>query len=68
MLPSGSEILLIVLVAFLLFGGKQTGNFLRQAGKIVRKVQNAAREFQRELNLDAPEDEEDDKKKPELKG
>jgi len=67
MFPSGSEILLIVIAAFLLFGGKQLREFMRSAGKISRKVQNAARDFQRELNIDAPDDE-DDAKKPDLKG
>jgi Sec-independent protein translocase protein TatA len=40
---------------------------MRTAGKISRKVQNAARDFQRELNLDAP-DEDEKRDKPDLKG
>ena len=67
MLPSGSEILLIIIAAFILFGGKQLREFMRTAGKITRKVQNAARDFQRELNIDGS-DEDDDTKKPNLKG
>jgi len=67
MFPSGSEILLIILVAFILFGGKQLREFMREAGKITRKIQNAARDFQRELNLDGRDDDEDSKK-PDLKG
>ncbi|HEX7343334.1 MAG TPA: twin-arginine translocase TatA/TatE family subunit [bacterium] len=66
MFPSGSEILLIVIAAFILFGGKQLREFMRKAGKITRKVQNAARDFQRELNIDASDD--DESKKPDLKG
>ncbi len=67
MFPSGSEILLILIAAFILFGGKQLREFMREAGKITRKIQNAARDFQRELNIDASDDD-DDIKKPDLKG
>lgn len=67
MFPSGSEILLIIIAAFILFGGKQLREFMREAGKITRKIQNAARDFQRELNLDGRDDDEDSKK-PDLKG
>jgi TatA/E family protein of Tat protein translocase len=68
MFPSGSEILLILIAAFLLFGPKQMQEFMRTAGKITRKIQNAARDFQRELNIDASDDDDDDAKKPDLKG
>jgi len=67
MMPSGSEFLLIIVVAFLLFGGKRVGEFMRTAGKIVRKLQNAARDFQREIDLDSKDDDEDHQK-PDLKG
>jgi len=67
MFPSGSEILLIIIAAFILFGGKQLRDFMREAGKITRKIQKAARDFQRELNIDATDDD-DDTKKPDLKG
>ena len=67
MFPSGSEILLIIIAAFILFGGKQLREFMREAGRVSRKIQNAARDFRRELNIDAPDDE-DDTKKPDLKG
>ena len=53
MMPSSSEILLILVVAFILFGGKQVYEFIRTAGKWVGKLQRASRDFQRELNLEA---------------
>ncbi len=67
MLPSGAEFLLILLAVFILFGGKELRGFMRSLGQIVRKVQKAGQDFQRELNLPTL-DEEDEKKKPDLKG
>jgi TatA/E family protein of Tat protein translocase len=51
-MPSGSELIFILLIVFLLFGGKGVQEFARTLGKWTRKFQNASREFQRELNLD----------------
>ncbi len=67
MLPSGSEFLLIILVAFMLFGGKRLGEFARTMGKMMRELKKASRDFQREINLDKLMEEED-KDKPDLKG
>ncbi|RJP74771.1 MAG: twin-arginine translocase TatA/TatE family subunit [Candidatus Zixiibacteriota bacterium] len=72
MLPSGGELLLIILAAFLLFGGKKLREFARTAGKGMRKVQKASRDFQREFNMYLNEDEEPPPrarpKPPELEG
>jgi TatA/E family protein of Tat protein translocase len=51
-MPSGGELIFILLIVFLLFGGKGVQDFARTLGKWTRKFQNASREFQRELNLD----------------
>jgi TatA/E family protein of Tat protein translocase len=51
-MPSGGELFLILLIVFLLFGGKGLQEFARTMGKWTRKIQNASRDFQRELNLD----------------
>lgn len=67
MFPSGSELLLIIVVAFILFGGKQVREFARSLGKITRKIQKAAQDFQREINIDSPDDD-DENKKPDIKG
>jgi Sec-independent protein translocase protein TatA len=51
-MPSGGELFLILLIVFILFGGKGLQDFARTLGKWTRKIQNASRDFQRELNLD----------------
>jgi TatA/E family protein of Tat protein translocase len=51
-MPSSGEIFVILLVVFILFGGKGLKEVARTMGKWTRKIQNASREFQRELNLD----------------
>ncbi|MCX6639302.1 MAG: twin-arginine translocase TatA/TatE family subunit [bacterium] len=66
MLPSPSEIMVILIAVLLLFGGKGLPGIARYVGKIMRKVQQASRDFQRELNIDL--NDEDEPKKPELKG
>jgi TatA/E family protein of Tat protein translocase len=68
MLPSGSELLVILLVAFLLFGGERVKDFARTVGGIVRKLQQASKEFQRELNLHIHESDEEKRKKDDLSG
>lgn len=68
MLPSGSELLVILLVAFLLFGGERVKDFARTVGKIVRKLQQASKEFQRELNLHINESDPEERKKDDLSG
>lgn len=51
-MPSSGELFVILLVVFILFGGKGLQDFARTLGKWTRKIQNASREFQRELNID----------------
>jgi TatA/E family protein of Tat protein translocase len=51
-MPSSGEIFVILIVVFILFGGKGLQEVARTLGKWTRKIQNASREFQRELNLD----------------
>ncbi len=69
MFPSGSELIVILIVAFLLFGGERVKDFARTVGGIVRKLQQASKEFQRELNLHIHEsEEEEERKKDDLSG
>lgn len=68
MFPSGSEILVILLVAFLLFGGERVKDFAGTVGRIVRKLQQASKEFQRELNLHIHESDEEKRNKDDLSG
>jgi sec-independent protein translocase protein TatA len=66
MMPGPSEIIVIILAIFILFGGKRLPEFARQAGKWMRKFQQTSREIQREINMHLNDD--DEPKKPELKG
>ena len=66
MMPSGSELLLIVVAVLILFGGRQLPGILRNIGKGVRELQKASQDIKREIDLDATDSEES--KKPDLKG
>lgn len=66
MMPSGSELMVILLAVLLLFGGGKIKDIARNIGKGIRELQKASRDFQRELNLD--EDDHEDHKKPDLQG
>ena len=66
MMPSGSELLVIVLAILILFGGKKLPEIARSIGKGLRELQKASQDFKRELDLDDLD--RDEKDKPELKG
>ena len=66
MVPSGSELLVILLAVLILFGGKKIPDIARSIGKGMRELQKASRDFQRELDLDSQDW--DDDVKPDLKG
>ena len=66
MMPSGSELLLIVVAVLILFGGRQLPGILRNIGKGVRELQKASQDIKREIDLDVTDSEE--RKKPDLKG
>jgi len=70
MMPSGSELLVILFVALLLFGGKQLPKIARNIGKALHELQKATRDIKREIDLDAIDREEtyEKDKKNELKG
>ena len=66
MMPSGSELLVIVLAVLILFGGKKLPEIARSIGKGLRELQKASQDFKRELDLDALD--RDEKDKQDLKG
>ncbi len=66
MIPSGSELVVILLVVLILFGGKKLPEIARTIGKSVRQMQKASRDLQSELDLDAIDREDNDK--PDLTG
>ena len=66
MFPSGSEILVIVLVVLVLFGGKKIPEIARYIGKGIHELQRATRDIKREMDINQM-DREDDKKE-DLKG
>lgn len=66
MMPSGSELLVIVLAILILFGGRKLPEIARSIGKGLRELQKASQDFKRELDLDDLN--RDEKDKPDLKG
>ncbi|NQT35681.1 twin-arginine translocase TatA/TatE family subunit [bacterium] len=53
---SGSEILIIMVVALLLFGGKRLPELLRTWGKLLRELRRNYRQFRRQIGLDDIDD------------
>lgn len=69
-LPAGPELIVIVLVVLLLFGGKKIPELMRGLGKGIREFNNAKANIQDEINegmkeIDEPKQEQI--KKPEAK-
>ncbi|TKJ40247.1 twin-arginine translocase TatA/TatE family subunit [candidate division LCP-89 bacterium B3_LCP] len=62
MIPSGSELIIILFAVLILFGGKKIPGIARNIGKIIGDMQKATREFKREMDIDIMND--DDKNKP----
>ncbi len=52
----GSEMLFVVFVALLLFGGKQLPEIARTWGKTIRDMQRAWVEIKRQIGLDLMDD------------
>ncbi|MBU0518942.1 twin-arginine translocase TatA/TatE family subunit [bacterium] len=63
MMPSGSEILVILFVVLLLFGGKQLPKIARNIGKGIHELQKATKDIKREIDLDAIDPNEKNNKK-----
>ncbi len=53
---SGSEILVIMVVALLLFGGKRLPELMRTWGKLMRELRRNYRQFRRQIGLDDIDD------------
>ena len=53
---SGSEILIIMVVALLLFGGKRLPELMRTWGKLMRELRRNYRQFRRQIGLDDIDD------------
>jgi sec-independent protein translocase protein TatA len=53
---SGSELLLVAVVAFILFGGKRMPEILRTWGRTVRDFRRAFEEMKRQMGLDEFDD------------
>lgn len=65
-MPSGSELLVVVLAVLILFGGNKMREIARSLGRGMRELQKASDDFKRELDLDAIDRHEGEK--PDLKG
>ena len=50
---SGGEILLILLVAYILFGPKKLGEIAQKIGKVVRDIKKASEKIRNEINEEA---------------
>ncbi len=55
-MPGWSEILLIMMVILLLFGGKKLPELAKGLGKGIREFKKASREIQEDLTLDEIDD------------
>ena len=53
---SGSEILVIMVVALLLFGGKRLPELMRTWGKLMRELRRNYHQFRRQIGLDDIDD------------
>lgn len=51
MIPSGSELLIILLAVLILFGGKQLPQISRKIGRWINELQKATREIKREIDM-----------------
>jgi len=60
---SGSETLLVLVVALLLFGGKRMPELARAAGRMLRNLRRAWEEVKRQMGVDL---EDSDKKPPKV--
>ena len=54
---SGSEILLVLVAALLLFGGKRMPELARSAGRILRDLRRAWEEMKRQIGAEVDDDE-----------
>ena len=61
-MPGTSEILVIFLLVLVLFGPDKLPELARQIGGLVRKIRRASDELKSQLNLDALDDELNDRK------
>ena len=61
-MPGTPEILVIFLLVLVLFGPDKLPDLARQVGRGVRKIRRASDELKSQLNLDALEDEFNDRK------
>ncbi len=62
----GWEIVLILFVVLLLFGGKRLPEFARSLGKGIREFKEASQGISREVNAEKDQDSEDEKKENEV--
>lgn len=61
-MPGTPEILVIFLLVLVLFGPDKLPDLARQVGRGVRKIRRASDELKSQLNLDALDDEFNDRK------
>jgi len=54
-MPGGSELIVILAVAFLLFGPNKMSEIGRSLGKAMREMQRARNEFLRSMEMDDDE-------------
>lgn len=60
-MPSGSELLVIILAVLILFGGKKIPDITRKMGKIFGDLQKATRDFKKEIDIEMRDSDDDDK-------
>jgi sec-independent protein translocase protein TatA len=60
-MPSGSELLVIMVAVLVLFGGKKIPDIARTAGKIFGDLQKATRDFKKELDVELRDRDNDDR-------
>jgi len=65
-MPGGPELILIVLVVLLLFGGKKIPELMRGLGKGIREFNNAKANIESEINQGMKESDAAPKQKPKI--
>lgn len=63
----GQELLVILLIFLLLFGGSKIPELMKGLGKGVRSFKDGMNEVQKDLDVDAPADNAKNKKEEQLK-